>query len=79
MTARDAIIRELVAKVEKARAYVKSIERSIAWCKQYQMGRGAADDRVALYYAESDLEGAMQDLGDELYAEALAMDLELAA
>jgi hypothetical protein len=79
MTAHEAIIRELVAKVETARASVAACNRSIENAMTFRMGRGAADYRVSLYYAECELEGAQQDLADELYDEARAMDLEAAA
>ena len=76
MTADDKRIADLVQTIEERRAQVKRIEESIAYNKRYRMGRGCADDRVGLYYAECALEGAQQDLGDELIDEARAMDLE---
>lgn len=79
MTADDKRISDLVKVVDQRRAQIKSIEASIDYNKRYRMGRGCADDRVGLYYAECALESAQLDLGDELIEEARAMDLERAA
>ena len=79
MTADDKRIADLVSKVEQARAYVQSCERAVEYGMANRMGRGSADDRVGLYYAECAFEGAQMDLCDELIEEARAMDLERAA
>ena len=79
MTADDKRISELVTKVETARDFVKRIEDRIAWAKKNQHGRGAADSRVGLYYAECELEAAQLELGDELFDEAAALYLWRAA
>ena len=79
MTADDQRIAGLVSKVEQARAYVQSCERAVEYGMANRMGRGSADDRVGLYYAECAFEGAQMDLCDELYDEAAAMNLERAA
>lgn len=79
MTDRDAIIRDLIAKVDAARDHIRRIEESIAHRQRFNHGLGCADDRVGLYYAECALEGFQRDLGDELYDEARLMDLGWAA
>ncbi len=79
MTSDDKRIAELVAIVDARRDQIKRIEEGIAYKKRYRMGRGAADDRVGLYYAECELEVAQLDLADELIEEARAMDMERAA
>lgn len=79
MTADDKRISELVTKVERSRAFVQSCERAVEYGMANRMGRGSADDRVGLYYAECAFEGAQLDLCDELYDEAAAMDMERAA
>ena len=79
MTADDKRIADLVSKVEQARAYVQSCERAVEYGMANRMGRGSADDRVGLYYAECAFEGAQMDLCDELYDEAAAMNMEWAA
>lgn len=79
MTADDKRIDELVKEIDARRDQIKRIEESLAYNKRFRMGRGCADDRVGLYYAESALEGLQQDLCDELIDEARALDMERAA
>lgn len=79
MTDQDKRLAGLIHEIDQRRAQIVSIHASIARAKRFNHGRGAADDRVGLYYAECALEAAQQDLGDELYDEARSMDLERAA
>lgn len=79
MTDQDKRLSGLIHEIHQRRAQIVSIHASIARAKREAWGRGAADDRVGLYYAECALEEAQLNLCDELYDEAAAMDLERAA
>ena len=73
MTADVGRIAELVTKIHSQWDLITRIHADIAYAKRYNHGRGCADDRVGLYYAECALEEALLDLGDELFDEAASM------